>query len=112
MEGSYFYKVCAACKHCPPMVGGNCGFESCVGELFKDFDSGISPSKTLLDEFAMAAMQAIVGKRPYMTASNEREMETALMIVRSDVRGAYEIAAAMMAERARRDEMGNVKEVK
>ena len=69
------------------------------------------PSKTLLDEFAMAAMAAIVGKRPYMTVSNEREMETALMIIRSDVRGAYEIAAAMMKERARRDEMGNVKEV-
>ena len=73
-----------------------------------------APAKTLLDEFAMAAMEAIVGKRPYMTVSNgdSDALETALMIVRSDVNGAYTVAAAMMKERARRDEMGNVKGVK
>lgn len=70
-----------------------------------------APTKTLLDEFAMAAMAAIVGKRPYMTTT-VGGLGDALVIIEADVRGAYTIAAAMMKERARRDEIGNVKEVK
>jgi DnaJ-class molecular chaperone len=62
--------------------------------------------KTLLDEFAMAAMAAIVSKT---------EMEiTPFYSVKEKIQqtagGAYSYAAAMMAERNRRDEMGNVKE--
>jgi len=62
--------------------------------------------KTLLDEFAMAAMAAIISKT---------EMEvTPFYSVKEKIRqtadGAYCYAAAMMRERNRRDEMGNVKE--
>ena len=61
--------------------------------------------KTLLDEFAMAAMAAIIGKhKPETVALDEWATEYRTAI------GAYDYAAAMMAERNRRDEMGNVKE--
>ena len=58
-----------------------------------------APVKTLLDEFAMAAMAG-----------------SDLAIWKINGAGGladncYNVAAAMMAERARRDEMGNVKEV-
>lgn len=52
--------------------------------------------KTLLDEFAMAA--------PY------RVFEEGHHGMASFASSAYCYAAAMMAERARRDEMGNIKE--
>jgi len=62
--------------------------------------------KTLLDEFAMAAMAAIISKAPYdITPLCEVEGK-----ISGICGGAYEYAAAMMRERARRDEMGNVKE--
>jgi len=105
-------KVCLACEF-EHRTQNQDPCSACIEfEQFIPKDS--QPVKTLLDEFAMAAMAAIVGKRPYMTVSNgdSDALETALMIVRSDVNGAYTIAAAMMSERARRDEMGNVKEVK
>jgi hypothetical protein len=53
--------------------------------------------KTLLDEFAVAAMQGLVSGH-YDGG------------VRGIVAQAYDVAAAMMKERNRRDEMGNVKE--
>ena len=68
-------------------------------------NTGTPAEKTLLDEFAMAAMAAIIGKHKPETVPVDEwftEHRTA--------RGAYSYAAAMMAERARRDEMGNVKE--
>ena len=62
--------------------------------------------KTLLDEFAMAAMAAIIGKIPLGTRDEDEEDPECGMTAR----GAYSYAAAMMKERNRRDEMGNVKE--
>jgi len=53
--------------------------------------------KTLLDEFAMA----LAGSFPYGAFGTFKEMS----------RVCYEFAAAMMLERAKRDEMGNIKEV-
>ena len=67
---------------------------------------GYDNKKTLLDEFAMAAMAAIVGKIPLGTCDEGEEDPDHGMTAR----GAYSYAAAMMRERARRDEMGNVKE--
>lgn len=103
---------CQCCKGFGVYDQGQCGY--CGGVGYIAIEEKPQPVKTLLDEFAMAAMAAIVGKRPYMTVSNgdSDALETALMIVRSDVNGAYTVAAAMMKERARRDEMGNAKEVK
>ena len=68
----------------------------------------VIPEKTLLDEFAMAAMERIIAKRPYTIAHSDDELAMANRIVNADCRGAYSYAAAMMAERARRDEMGRV----
>ena len=64
------------------------------------------PSKTLLDEFAMAAMKimAVAMDQGYWTPGDDPNAEIA--------ESSYQMAKAMMNERARRDEMGNVKEVK
>jgi hypothetical protein len=62
--------------------------------------------KTLLDEFAMAAMVAIVSK----TEAEVTPFYSAVEKIRQTAGGAYCYAAAMMRERNRRDEMGNVKE--
>lgn len=68
--------------------------------------------KTLLDEFAIAAMQGICANVPLEKFAqdvldekydNERQNNAYVFV-------AYSYAAAMMAERNRRDEMGNVKE--
>ena len=67
---------------------------------------GYDNKKTLLDEFAMAAMAAIVGKIPLGTCYEDEEDPDYGMTAR----GAYSYATAMMQERNRRDEMGNVKE--
>lgn len=62
----------------------------------------------ILDEFAKAAMESIIRKKPLDLVSdimgNEPNSEYNMT-----ARGAYSYARAMMAERARRDEMGNVK---
>lgn len=97
---------CDVCKH-KDLAGNESPCDVCDGE--SRFER--APAKTLLDEFAMAAMAAIVGKRPYIMVCDDEELETVRKIIAADCRGAYEIAAAMMKERARRDEMGNVKEV-
>ena len=106
---SELYKVCKACKNSDSVSkNGSCVFPSCGGgNCFKDFTPRENPAeKTLLDEFAMAAMKAIVSKTDMETtpvcAVREKMRQTA--------RGAYRYARAMMKERARRDEMGNVKE--
>ena len=57
------------------------------------------PVKTLLDEFAIAAMAAIVGKTPLGTCDEDEEGPEYGMTAS----GAYSYAAAMMAERARRE---------
>ncbi len=62
--------------------------------------------KTLLDEFAVAAMAAIVSKSEHSISTTFEAMEK----INQTCGGAYEYATAMMRERARRDEMGNVKE--
>jgi len=62
--------------------------------------------KTLLDEFAMAAMAAIISKSEHSISTTFEAMEK----INQTCGGAYEYAAAMMRERNRRDEMGNVKE--
>lgn len=70
-------------------------------------------TKTLLDEFAMAAMEGILSNSEYEklrqitldeVVSEEKQTEAIASVC-------YDYAAAMMKERARRDEMGNVKEV-
>lgn len=66
--------------------------------------------KTLLDEFAMAAMGVILDKgilHGMPDETNPFVVDAALC-----AKSSYDYAAAMMAERARRDEMGNVKEGK
>lgn len=65
------------------------------------------PVKTLLDEYAIAAMCALVAKYPAekLFPNEALEKQDGLAL------GAYEYAAAMMREKMRRDEMGNVKEV-
>jgi len=62
--------------------------------------------KTLLDEFAVAAMEAIISKSEHSISTTFEAMEK----INQTCGGAYSYAAAMMRERARRDEMGNVKE--
>ena len=57
------------------------------------------PVKTLLDEFAMVAMAAIVGKMPLGTCDEDEEDPE----YRMAASGAYSYAAAMMAEKARRE---------
>lgn len=57
------------------------------------------PVKTLLDEFAMVAMAAIVGKTPLGTCDEDEEDPEYGMAAR----GAYSYAAAMMAEKAHRE---------
>lgn len=109
---------CPIFRMCELSGGNSCKSESKVSSC-RDFigekvvdDNAIgnprtnAPSKTLLDEFAMAAMAAIVGKnKPQTVGANEWEVEHMIAI------GAYDYAHAMMKERARRDEMGNVKEI-
>lgn len=64
------------------------------------------PSKTLLDEFAMAAIQGLISiTKPAGTNMTTSEIFAELS------EQSYSQAAAMMKERARRDESGNVKEV-
>lgn len=62
--------------------------------------------KTLLDEFAVAAMAAIISKSEHSISTTFEAMEK----INQTCGGAYSYAAAMMAERNSRDEMGNVKE--
>ena len=64
------------------------------------------PTKTLLDEFAMAAMgiMATAMDQGYWTPGDDPNAEIA--------EASYQMAKSMMKERSRRDEMGNVKEVK
>jgi len=61
--------------------------------------------KTLLDEFAMAAMSAIVLNNRH----NETEVPFCGVVSKISALS-YKVAAAMMKERNRRDEMGSVKE--
>ena len=80
---------------------------ACGGTGVTPADNMSTPAeKTLLDEFAMAAMAAIIGKIPLGTRDEDEEDPECGMTAR----GAYSYAAAMMKERNRRDEMGNVKE--
>ena len=100
-------------NECPAYsVGCDCETALSVCRKYLSEHENISHTKTLLDEFAIAAMERIIAKRPYMIAQSDDELAMANHIVRADCRGAYSYAAAMMAERARRDEMGNIKEVK
>ena len=64
-------------------------------------------SKTLLDEFAMAAMTGVIAC-PVDSGFVWRDDPTFGEFIASS---SFDIAAAMMKERARRDEMGSVKEV-
>ena len=86
-----------------PLTGIVC--PACGGTGTAPSEKKKPAEKTLLDEFAMAAMAAIIGKHKPETVPLDEwlaEHRTAA--------GAYSYAAAMMKERARRDEMGNVKE--
>lgn len=67
----------------------------------------LQPSKTLLDEFAMAAMTGVIAC-PVDSGFVWRDDPTFGEFIASS---SFDIAAAMMKERARRDEIGNVKEV-
>lgn len=63
-------------------------------QRFLGIQDGSTSNKTLIDEFAIAAMSALFP--PYGTPCD------------AVAKDAYNIAAAMMAERARRDENGKV----
>ena len=94
--------TCVGCRYnhrdvkCPPCDLNYSGFEK-----------ELKPAeKTLLDEFAVAAMAAIVSKSEHSISTTFEAMEK----INQTCGGAYEYATAMMRERARRDETGNVKE--
>ena len=65
------------------------------------------PVKTLLDEFAMAAMEGLMAMPANVVIDGKKTTSLSGYATAS-----YGMAFYMMAERARRDEMGNVKEVK
>ena len=93
--------TCLRCKHKDKTVAESPCNRCYNGVNFEDGNARESqPTKTLLDEFAMAAMAG-----------------SDLAIWKINGAGGladncYNVAAAMMKERARRDEIGNVKEVK
>jgi len=75
------------------------GCETC--DTWSNFISKNAP-KTLLDEFAMAALVAII-RNNQGTATNDDIDDLCAL--------SYDVAAAMMRERARRDDNGNIKEL-
>jgi len=73
-----------------------------------DDDCGTpQPIKTLLDEFAMAAMEGLMAMPANVVIDGKKTTSLSGYAMAS-----YGMAFYMMKERARRDEMGNVKEVK
>ena len=64
-------------------------------------------TKTLLDEFAMAAMEGLMAMPANVVIDGKKTTSLSGYATAS-----YGMAFYMMAERSRRDEMGNVKEVK
>lgn len=88
---------CPIFRMCELSGGCSCKSESKVSAC-REFIGSMKPAKTLLDEFAMAAPDRVFEEGHHGMASFASS--------------AYQYAAAMMKERARRDEMGNVKEVK
>ena len=108
------WNVCKACKNSDLiMINGTCGLPTCSAvNSFKDFSPRENRGeKTLLDEFAMAAMSGTCAN-----SENEKLRQALDGIVSEEkqtsalVSVCYDCAAAMMRERNRRDEMGNVKE--
>ena len=82
------------------------GCPCCSSE--QEFRSAPPPTKTLLDEFAMAALTGSLSNPEVMLDIAEEDLKS---LAKAYSICSYEYAAAMMKERARRDEMGNVKEV-
>ena len=73
-----------------------------------DDDCGTpQPVKTLLDEFAMAAMEGLMAMPANVVIDGKKTTSLSGYATAS-----YGMAFYMMKERARLDEMGNVKEVK
>ena len=66
-----------------------------------------APTKTLLDEFAMAAMEGLMAMPANVVIDGKKTTSLSGYATAS-----YGMAFYMMKERARRDEIGNVKEVK
>ncbi len=91
-----------------PLTGIVC--PACGGTGMARASVSTPAEKTMLDEFAMAAMVAIIRKTPPCTCEyyEEDELNSPCNMAAG---GAYSYAASMMKERNRRDEMGNVKEV-
>ena len=87
-----------------PLTGTVC--PACGGTGTAPTTASPPAEKTLLDEFAIAAMAAIISKTEMEVAPSYLFKEK----IRQTADGAYCYATAMMRERARRDEMGNVKE--
>ena len=107
-------KNCASCRHksgteclrvangeprCPPFVPGYPYWEPIVEKT--------AQVKTLLDEFAMAAMEGLMAMPANVVIDGKKTTSLSGYATAS-----YGMAFYMMKERARRDEMGNVKEVK
>lgn len=90
-----------------PLTGHLC--PACGGTGMAGATVSTPAEKTLLDEFATAAMAAIIGKIPAGEREYFEEDELNSPYDRA-AGGAYSYASAMMRERNRRDEMGNVKE--
>lgn len=107
---------CPCYKECENTNGTNEAHPDKIDacQRFLEMPVNPSPVKTLLDEFAMAAMAGLVVSA-FKHLSEENAVgpvtEGAMSIMKDVGATAYLIAAAMMAERARRDEMGNIKEV-
>ena len=81
------------------MVGVVCETCGCVVPIGEE--------KTLLDEFAMAAMAGLMAMPANVVIDGKKTTSLSGYATAS-----YGMAFYMMKERGRRDEMGNVKEVK
>ncbi len=106
------WNVCKACKNSDLiMINGTCGLPTCSAvNSFKDFSPRENRGeKTLLDEFAMAALKGLLSSDGYVWIDCDIGGD-GITGEEAVSKEAFEVAAAMMAERARRDETGNVKE--
>ena len=97
---------CQCCKGSGVYDQGQCGY--CGGVGYIAIEEKPQPVKTLLDEFAKEAM----GKLIEISSGTTMPREELGYVYNFISEQAWGFAAAMMKERARRDEIGNVKEVK
>ena len=95
---------CQCCKGSGVYDQGQCGY--CGGVGYIAIEEKPQPTKTLLDEFAMAAMEGLMAMPANVVIDGKKTTSLSGYATAS-----YGMAFYMMKERARRDETGNVKEV-